>query len=154
MIKSEKIINSDGSATYYLYDGKDNFLEYTVSKGTDKANILEAYTSNYKSDAVYDPLKIKQDVMKALGKVDDDFQKQYRLSYPWGGYRQGSGRKKGSLNKRKRDKRTEKMKHMLSVEEKSFLVEALKYYRKEIEPNLKYKQAVDIKVLECQRLDK
>ena len=154
MIKSEKFINRDGTITYYLYDGKDNFLEYTVGKDVEKAGILDAYTNNYTEDAVYDPVKIRKDVMKALGQVDEDFHKQYRLDYPWGGYRANAGRKKGSRNKRKRDGRTERMKHMLSVEEKSFLIEALKYYRKEIEPNLKYKHAVDIKVLECQKLDR
>ena len=154
MIKSEKFINRDGSVTYYLYDGKDNFLEYTVSKDVEKAGILDAYTNNYTEDAVYDPVKIKKDVMKALGQVDEDFHKQYRLDYPWGGKRENSGRKKGSQNRNKRTERTEKMRHHITVEEKSFLVEALKYYRKEIEPNLKYKQAVDIRVLERQKLDK
>ena len=60
MIKSEKFINRDGSITYYLYDGKNNFLEYTVTKGMNKAGILDAYTNNYTEDAVYDPLKIKK----------------------------------------------------------------------------------------------
>ena len=154
MIKSEKFINRDGSVTYYLYDGKDNFLEYTVKKGMDKLGIIDAYTNNYTEDADYDQIKIKKQVLKALGQLDEDYEQLYRLDYPWGGKRKNAGRKKGSRNKRKRDGRTERMKHMLSVEEKSFLIEALKYYRKEIEPNLKYKQAIDIKVLESQKLDK
>lgn len=151
MIKSEKFINSDGSITYYLYDGKDNFLEYTVTKGIDKSGILDAYTNNYTEDAVYDPIKIKRQVLKALGQVDEDYHKQYRFAYPWGGYRKGSGRKKGSRNRDKRINRTEKMRHCLTVQEKSFLVEALKYYRTKIEPNPKYKQDIDTKVLEKQK---
>lgn len=151
MIKSEKFINSDGSVTYYLYDGNDNFLEYTVRKDVDKAGILDAYTNNYTEDVVYDPVKIKKQVLKALGQIDEDYNKQYRLDYPWGGKRAGAGRKKGSHNRNKRINRTEKMRHCLTVQEKSFLVEALKYYRTKIEPNLQYKQDIDIKVLEKQK---
>ena len=154
MIKSEKFINRDGSVTYYLYDGKDNFLEYTVKKGMDKLGIIDAYTNNYTEDAVYDPIKIKKQVLKALGQLDEDYEQLYRLDYPWGGKRVGAGRKKGSRNKNKRINRTEKMGHHLTIQEKSFLVEALKYYRTKIEPNLKYKQAIDIKILERQTLDK
>ena len=152
MIKSEKFINNDGTITYYLYDGKDNFLEYTVRKGMDKGNILDAYTGNYKEGAVYDPVKIRKDVMKALGQVDDDFQKQYRLDYPWGGCRKGAGRKKGSLNKNKRDDRTEKLRNAITLEEKNLLKVVLKYYREEIASNPKIKQDFDIKILrQCTR---
>ena len=155
MIKSEKFINRDGSVTYYLYDGQKIFFSYTIEKNMNKADLIDAFfNSRSYDDATFSPTKIKKDVMKALGQVDEDFHKQYRLDYPWGGYRLNSGRKKGSRNKRKRDSRTEKMRHHITVEEKSFLIEALKYYRKEIEPNLKYKHAVDIKVLERHKLDK
>ena len=147
MIKSEKFINIDGSVTYYLYDGKDNFLEYTVTKGMDKTGILDAYTNNYTEDAVYDPVKIKRQVLKALGQVDEGYQKQYRLDYPWGGKRTGAGRKKGSLNKNKRKDRTEMLKDKITIEEKNLLKVALKYYRKEIAVNPKVKQDFDLQIL-------
>ncbi len=69
MIKSEKYINYDGSIIYYLYDGEDNFLEYIVTKGMDKADILDAYTNNYTEDAVYDPIKIKKAGVKIIRAV-------------------------------------------------------------------------------------
>ena len=148
MIKSEKFINFDGSVTYYLYDGKENFLEYTVKKGMDKSGILDAYTNNYTENAVYDPVKIKKQVLKALGQIDEDYHKQYKLDYPWGGRRAGSGRKKGSLNKNKRKDRTEMLKDKITIEEKNLLKVALKYYRKEIATNPKAKQDFDLQILE------
>lgn len=147
MIKSEKFINKDGSVTYYLYDGKDNFLEYTVKKGMDKASILDAYTNNYTEDAVYDPITIKKQVLKALGQLDEDYEQLYRLDYPWGGKRKNAGRKKGSLNKNKRDDRTEMLKDKITIEEKNLLKVVLKYYRKEIAINPKRKQDFDLQIL-------
>ena len=147
MIKSEKLINKDGSVTYYLYDGKDNFLEYTVKKGMDKASILDAYTNNYTEDAVYDPIKIKKQVLKALGQLDEDYEQLYRLDYPWGGKRKNAGRKKGSLNKNKRKDRTEMLKDKITIEEKNLLKVVLKYYRKEIAINPKRKQDFDLQIL-------
>ena len=148
MIKSEKFINRDGSVTYYLYDGKDNFLEYTVKKGIDKLGIIDAYTNNYTEDAVYDPIKIKKQVLKALGQLDEDYEQLYRLDYPWGGKRKNAGRKKGSLNKNKRKDRTEMLKDKITIEEKNLLKVALKYYRKEIAVNPKVKQDFDLQILE------
>ena len=147
MIKSEKIINRDGSITYYLYDGKDNFLEYTVKKGMDKLGIIDAYTNNYTEDAVYDPIKIKKQVLKALGQLDEDYEQLYRLDYPWGGKRKNAGRKKGSLNKNKRENRTERLKDKITIEEKNLLKVALRYYRKEIATNPKVKQYFDLQIL-------
>ena len=147
MIKSEKFINRDGSVTYYLYDGKDNFLEYTVKKGMDKLGIIDAYTNNYTEDAVYDPIKIKKQVLKALGQLDEDYEQLYRLDYPWGGKRKNAGRKKGSLNKNKRKDRTEMLKDKITIEEKNLLKVALKYYRKEIATNPKTKQEFDLQIL-------
>ena len=148
MIKSEKFINFDGSVTYYLYDGKDNFLEYTVKKGMDKAGILGAYINNYKEDTVYDPVKIKKQVLKALGQLDEDYKQLYKHDYPWGGKRAGAGRKKGSLNKNKRKDRTEMLKDKITIEEKNLLKVALKYYRKVIATNPKTKQEFDLQILE------
>lgn len=147
MIKSEKFINRDGSITYYLYDGKDNFLEYTVTKGMNKSGILDAYTNNYKENAVYDPVKIKKQVLKALGQLDEDYKQLYKHDYPWGGKRKGAGRKKGSLNKNKRKDRTEMLKDKITIEEKNLLKVALKYYRKEIATNPKVKQDFDLQIL-------
>lgn len=147
MIKSEKFINKDGSVTYYLYDGKDNFLEYTVKKGMDKLGIIDAYTNNYTEDAVYDPIKIKKQVLKALGQLDEDYEQLYRLDYPWGGKRKNAGRKKGSLNKNKREDRTEMLKDKITIEEKNLLKVVLKYYRKEIAINPKRKQDFDLQIL-------
>lgn len=148
MIKTEKIINRDGSVTYYLYDGKDNFLEYTVTKVMDKADILDAYTNNYKEDAVYNPVEIKKQVLKALGQLDEDYKQLYKHDYPWGGKRAGAGRKKGSLNKNKRKDRTEMLKDKITIEEKNLLKVALKYYRKVIATNPKTKQEFDLQILE------
>lgn len=147
MIKSEKFINKDGSVTYYLYDGKDNFLEYTVKKGMDKLGIIDAYTNNYTEDAVYDPVKIKRQVLKALGQLDNDYKQLYKHDYPWGGKRKNAGRKKGSLNKNKRENRTEQLKDKITIEEKNLLKVALRYYRKEITTNPKVKQDFDLQIL-------
>lgn len=94
MIKSEKYINYDGSIIYYLYDGEDNFLEYTVTKEMNKAGILDVYTNNYTEDAVYDPIKIKKQVLKSLGQLDEDYKQLYKRDYPWGDNRKGAGKKK------------------------------------------------------------
>ena len=94
MIKSEKYINYDGSAIYYLYDGEDNFLEYTVTKGMDKAGILDANTNNCTEDAIYDSIKIKKQVLKALGQLDKDYKQPYKRDYTWGDKRKGAGKKK------------------------------------------------------------
>ena len=147
MIKSEKYINYDGTEIYYLFDGKDNFLKYTVTKGMDKAGILDAYTNNYTEDAVYDPVKIKKQVLKALGQLDEDYKQLYKRDYPWGGKRAGAGRKKGSLNKNKRKDRTEMLKDKITIEEKNLLKVTLKYYRKEIATNPKAKQDFDLQIL-------
>lgn len=75
-----------------MYDGEDNFHEYTVTKGMDKAGILDAYTNNYTEDAVYDP--IKKQVLKSLGQLDEDYKQLYKRNYPWGDNRKGAGKKK------------------------------------------------------------
>lgn len=157
MIKSEKLINRDGTVTYILYDGTKEIFRDTLIQNTldEKLSILYAYSdSDYVQTYAYSPETYKKDVMRALGKVDDDLKVLYHEQYPWGGKRKNSGRKKGSLNVDKRIERTEKIRHKLTKKEKEFLLEALKYYRKEIAPNIKLKQEVDKKIQERLELDK
>ena len=149
MIKSEKIVNRDGSVTYYLYDGQKIFFNYTVDKNMNKADLIDAFFKSHSyDDATFSPAKIKKDVIKALGNVDEDFHRQYRLNYPWGGKRENSGRKKGSHNRNKRTERTEKLRNSITIEEKNLLKVVLKYYRENIATaDSKIKEDFDINIL-------
>lgn len=151
MIKSEKLINRDGTVTYILYDGTKEIFRDTLIQNTldEKLSILYAYSdSDYVQTYAYSPETYKKDVMRALGKVDDDLKVLYHEQYPWGGKRENSGRKKGSHNRNKRTERTEKLRNSITLEEKNLLKVVLKYYRENIATaDSKIKEDFDINIL-------